>query len=637
MLTGSERFAALLRPANLRGLLPLILIVVALETGTAKIGVCETGGSLDALGTTADTLIEQLGSQSYATRLRARESLQRMGLEAFDELHAAQYHPDSEIAMTARHLVSSLLVSWSKETDPEQVREILHEYGAQTEDERRARIAMLAELPKHEGLAALVRLTRFETSLALSRVAALSLMRQTIAEDETAHRVEQIQLGLGQGDRAPVIWLAAYADDLKTGVVDAKRWDKLIDQQRQQLDTASAVQTTRPSILELVRVCANQAWLRGQTDDAQQLVEKHLDLVTPTTRELSEACRWAIKTGLYSTVLELRNRHTQLFDAQPMLLYSAAEALNASHDPEGGEALAVRALGTQPIPSDLETQEKWSPNDLAERAQSHREIADHLQSRGLFDWAEAEYRMIIDRLDIVSMPSTSARISLAQMLGDLLQHQQVVDVLTPLVNRISSDDQFRNQLNFQHRNLDAMRSMIHWHGALAKIEQGEIEQAKPMLEKALRIDPTNIDILIDMYRLEQDDPQWTQQTETLIKMSTRDTQKLIDERETQLRRPGQFFGMGGSLADLLNQYAWLVSNTQGDYARALRYSRRSLELLPNEPAQLDTLARCYYAVGDFQNAYATQVKAVQLMPHSPPMLRQLELLEKAAQADLPKQ
>ena len=97
-------------------------------------------------------LIEQLGADSYATRLRAKESLQRIGLEAFDQLHEAQFHPDSEIAMSARFLISSLLVSWSKESDPPEVRDTLLEYGACSESERSSRIDRLAEFPNRIGL-----------------------------------------------------------------------------------------------------------------------------------------------------------------------------------------------------------------------------------------------------------------------------------------------------------------------------------------------------------------------------------------------------------------------------------------------------------------------------------------------------
>ncbi len=120
------------------------------------------------------TLIQDLGDDSYATRIKAMDKLQRMGLEAFDELYLAQFDPDIEIEMAARYLVSSLIVSWSKETDPAEVRAALHEYGAQNETERNSRIELLAEFADRKGLPALVRLVRFETSMRLSRLAALA-------------------------------------------------------------------------------------------------------------------------------------------------------------------------------------------------------------------------------------------------------------------------------------------------------------------------------------------------------------------------------------------------------------------------------------------------------------------------------
>jgi tetratricopeptide (TPR) repeat protein len=78
-----------------------------------------------------------------------------------------------------------------------------------------------------------------------------------------------------------------------------------------------------------------------------------------------------------------------------------------------------------------------------------------------------------------------------------------------------------------------------------------------------------------------------------------------------------------------NQLAWLIGNTEGDYQEALRCSQKSLELRPNTAAYLDTLGRCYYAVGDLDNAIKTQTQAIKLEPHSGLMQRQLKFFEKA--------
>ncbi len=76
-----------------------------------------------------------------------------------------------------------------------------------------------------------------------------------------------------------------------------------------------------------------------------------------------------------------------------------------------------------------------------------------------------------------------------------------------------------------------------------------------------------------------------------------------------------------------NQWAWLVSNTEGDAAKAVRYSQRSLELSPGTAGYLDTLARCHYAAGDLDAAIATQSAAVAKEPHIPALTRQLKFFQ----------
>ena len=78
-----------------------------------------------------------------------------------------------------------------------------------------------------------------------------------------------------------------------------------------------------------------------------------------------------------------------------------------------------------------------------------------------------------------------------------------------------------------------------------------------------------------------------------------------------------------------NQLAWLISNTEGDQQEALRCSQKSLELKPNEAGYLDTLGRCYFALGDYENAVKTQTRAVELNPFSGLMSKQLELFREA--------
>jgi len=583
-------------------------------------------------------LIEQLGHPSYAARLRARESLERLGLQAFDDLHAAQYLPDVEVATAARYLVSSLLVSWSTESDPPGVREALHEYGAQSETERQTRMDRLAELPGRQGLPALVRLARFETSLKLSREAALAVMRAPMIEDAAARKsqAETIREVLGRNERQAAQWLRVYAEDLEQGEYAAEKWEALVAEQRQTVDQGGDSLTTRPAVLELIRVCATRAVAAGKRDAALALVSANLDLVPPRSLEVLDACSWAIDNNMHALVLQLHQRNPELFARQPILLYGAAEALLATGAGEpAADELAAQAAAIDPLPPEgSEQAARLSPKALEELAYRHREIGRELESRGLFRWAEREYRHIIDAMPIDTLIAAAARTHLATMFGDLLRYQEGYETLQPLIQRAEEDQTFARRLQSQFINVNRMKStMLYYRGLVeAKAEAAEQRQAaQQTLLAALELDPINVDILIAMYRLDGDQ-RWRDDVRGRIHSIASTFDNQIEVVSQQIRLRVHFPDMSDRLAEHYNQYAWLISNTEGDQQKALQYSLRSLELSPDEPALLDTAGRCYFAVGDLENALRVQRRAVKVMPHSPPLTRQLAEFEAAAQA-----
>jgi tetratricopeptide (TPR) repeat protein len=579
-------------------------------------------------------LIEQLGSDSYATRVRAKEMLQRIGLEAFDQLHLAQFHPDSEIAMTARFLISSLLVSWSKESDPAEVRDTLLEYGALGESERSSRIDLLAEFPNRVGLPALVRIANYERSLRLGRRAAIALMQQPLEADPVASRrhSEQILANLADNDRQTTDWLRAYAEDLASGGYSSDRWRRLIDEQRLAVDTAATQQASRASVLELVQVCASRAALAGLQEEAISLATEHLDLIPPTSRGLIEACSWAIDHGLHPFVLELRRQHSRMFDKQAILLYGAAEAEKVAGNDAEADRLAMQASQINPLPNaapDDANNAARQPKEVEEAAKAHREIANLLVERGLFHWAEREFRLIIDSLDLESLPSVWARSDLAQLLGDLERHRDVVDLLRPLIDRLERDAKLKQQLLAMTMfSYSQIRSSADYHQAMDLIQSGKVDEARPILVNAFQLYPANVDILITMYRLDGDET-WRNLVQKMLQTTVREVDLSIQTLREHSKRLGEQLNI--DLGYQLNQFAWLVSNTEGDQRKALNYSLESLEI-ETDAARLDTCARCYYAVGELENAIRVQKRALKLMPHSPPLARQLAMFESALSA-----
>ena len=594
-------------------------------------------------------LIEKLGSDSYATRLRARNQLKTYGLEAFDALREAQNHDDSEILSAARYLISSLQVSWSKETDPREVREILLEYGAQTEPERLARIELLGRLRDGRGIEALTRLARFDRSVPLSRRAAMLVLQQPMAADRAsrirlADGIEQV---IGENRRDATRWLLAYAQDLRDGQYSTQRWRDIVRQQRQTVDSASNTAVTSSSVMRLIRVLASRAIAEDLTDSARQLVMEHIDLVSPTTRDLSEHSAWSIRKGLFPVVLSLYQRHKNTFSDNAELLYSAAQAYEETGETEQAERLAADAILINPLPEiaadqpgeGAQNKPALSDHELQEIAYAHHQVAALLKNRGRFKWSERENRAVIKHCDIETIVGVSARQELARMFSEQLRHDDASEVLLPIADRLAKDRLYRSKMSRWTISLSRIRSLYEYESGLSILKnqdrtQENLNQVKQKLQLAYRFDNDNIDILIRMYRL--DDPDDRDWKPTVLKQLNQNKQSL--ERQITLtesrKRSLPINEFREELGELYNQYAWLVSNTEGDFERALKCSLDSIQFLEaNEldqrAARLDTCARCYFAIGNVNQAIEMQKQALAIDRYSPAMLRQLNEFESA--------
>lgn len=230
-----------LRIAPRRAVIGIVLVCVVFVPSSHWIAATELTGNVDTANESSDQmiqkLIEKLGSDSYATRIRARNQLKTFGLEAFDALREAQNHDDSEILSAARYLISSLQVSWSKDSDPKEVREILFEYGAQSESERLGRIELLGGLRGQMGVEALARLARFDRSVPLSRRAAMLVLKQPLGREKVGRQrlADQIESVIGENQRDASQWLLAYAKDLRDGSYSQDRWRELVRLQRKKV------------------------------------------------------------------------------------------------------------------------------------------------------------------------------------------------------------------------------------------------------------------------------------------------------------------------------------------------------------------------------------------------------------------
>jgi tetratricopeptide (TPR) repeat protein len=565
-------------------------------------------------------LIDQLGAEDFAVREKAQSDLATFGLAAFDALHTAQNHNDPEIALRSRYLVRSMSVRWFQESDSRDVVSILKGYGDLTEPERKNRMDRLAALPKGEGIPALCRLSRFETIDSLSKYAAIKILEQPLATDpeQQAKLRETIAAVVGTSKRPTAVWMRLYAKTLGDPASALAEWDQATKAESDVLEK-NPDRTHRDIVRDLYRFQVQLLKDLKRDDEAIAVIRRTFSLLDGTMEQVTEVADWLFEREAWEVVLELNERFAGTFQENPLLLYRLAETHLKLKQPQKAEELAAQALAMKP-----------------ENTEEHIRTGYVLQEdRGLVDWAEREYREVIKNSPAGTVPEFKARFRLAEMLHDMARELPAAETLQPVCDLLAKDEAARQTCIRAQRDPAGVISRMNYFFAMHFHEAGDAAKERQHLQSAIDSDPTDADVLIAMHRLPGADEAWKKMTAEKIKTTADDFHadvvgiKQMLEMTTSEQARVQF---QEQLALACNQYAWLVGNTIGDYDEAVKLSHLSLEMVPNYAGYLDTLGRCYYTKGDFQNAVKYQSEAVKFSPYSGQIRRQLELFQKALAA-----
>jgi tetratricopeptide (TPR) repeat protein len=561
-------------------------------------------------------LIRQLGSPQFAVRRTAAIELRQIGAEAFDLLNAATDDADLEVAASARYLLRQISVRWVRSEDSATVRGLLHEYGDRPDATRLLHVEMLARLSGGEGVAALCRIARYDRSPLVSRTAALEIIRPR--EDATQRIVldpDTSARELGDSSRVAAAWLRQYIEQQRDPAASVAPWQKFVDEENAKREegtdetTSDIVSGLVWNLADLHRQLDNQKMLSSAVD---RMIELDADESSDTTTRL---LAWLTKHKSWQAVDEMLAKHQPRLLQSKRALYYAALARAQQGKKELAEELAQKAAALEP------------QTPLESFITAHQDLEEHSQ----FEWAVREYRRLVDREPVASREGIFARVYLANMLHDYEKHQQAADALEPLVKAVQGEGrvgQFYSKLqdDYEERGLalpkaDALAARMHYYRAGQYREEGDRRREQDELELAIRFDPTDADVLIAMYRLSDADEKWRESTRRRIRDLAQSFQQEIDADPSD---PSAY-----------NQWAWLISNTEGDFQKAIRYSHRSIELIPSTAGEaagggfLDTLGRCYYAAGDYENAVKYQRQAIEKVDYMQVMHRQLAHFEKA--------
>ncbi len=589
-------------------------------TGLVRIGVASLlaafTAAAGAAGPTDDRiadLIRQLGDPHYGRRERAAAELDSLGAAAIDQLlAAAEMSDDLEVALRASWLVESIPVD--DPGDASAARSLLQGYKTKTLAERVVTMHWLLRLDDDTGISPLARIARLDRDPTASRVAAALLAREWTPGDPFWPGIaERIAMALGSSQRPTSRLLASLVAFSQADSVDGRRAAR--DAAREVvalLDRSRPADVTTAGDSEVDESDSSAAITRDLGRTTQRLFERSLVLMLIETGDVEEAR--GILRGVFAEFLAQGGDDTlqTASNLADTLIWAAAHGLPDVVDDlpaEGHDdvrehfilrfarAVCERTRGNDTVAEQLAR---------ATFEQEGMSFVDRLragillQKWGAGDWASREYTAVVDDNEAPAQQQVLASVMYAEFLHDRGRDGEAAGVL----DRLVGDDAGERAPALRQLDRDPAqtRARADYFRACAAAAAGDTAAQRRALEAAAGGAAPDVDALIALYHLPNNTPEQRQAT--------------LDRIQAALARMEEEIQQVPEDPNTYNEYAWLVSNTEGDFAKALRYSKRSLRDSFDNASYLDTLAHCHAAAGNLAAAIRTQRLAMRHEPHN---------------------
>jgi tetratricopeptide (TPR) repeat protein len=558
-------------------------------------------------------LIRQLGDPQYGRRERAAAELDSLGAAAIDQLlAAAEMSDDLEVALRASWLVESIPVD--DPGDAAEARSLLQGYKAKPLAERVVTMHWLLRLDDDAGITPLTRIARLDRDAAASRVASALLAREwTPGHPAWPGIAERVTMALGGSQRPTARLLASLVAFSQADSVEGRL--AALDAAR---DVVALLDRSRPADVDAAgkptgEESDNSAAITGDLGRAtQRLFERSLVLMLVETGRTEEA-RGMLRTVF--TEFLARGGDDTLQTASNIadtLVWAAAHGLPEAVDdlPADGSKEVVEHFIVQFAKAICE---RTRGNDVAAEQVARHTFENQglgfvdrlragilLQKWGAGDWASREYTAVVDDNEAPAQQQVLASVMYAEFLHDRGRDDEAAGVL----DRLVGDDAGEREPALRQLDRDPAqtRARADYFRACAAADAGDTVAQRLALEASAGVEAPDVDALIALYHLPDNTPEQRQSTLDRIHAAV----ARMEEKIRQVPEDPNTY----------NEYAWLVSNTEGDFAKALRYSRRSLRDSFDNASYLDTLAHCQAAVGNLTAAIRTQRLAMRHEPHN---------------------
>ena len=333
----------------------------------------------------------------------------------------------------------------------------------------------------------------------MSKQAALELLGSvTPGKEPDARLAETIQKALGNCRRPVAAWLLTYTRMAKDPAAAAAAWTKLVEAEEALLKSGSS-ETSSEIVAAMLRF--QVAWLKktGRNDEAVAAIRRLIRLDVGDADSLIELVHWLNNQKAWEAVDELAARRTPQLGSVPMFRYAIAESQMLRGNKEKAEKLAAEVLAVNPGKDD---------NALT----SHAVTAYVLRLRGLFAWAVSMNTSSTSRR---AMRFASTRHHLGgnaprstrqpRRRGNPAKSDRRGRRRQARGDADASPSRRSPQLGRSPRQMNFFFA-CHWQA------KGEPAKARPLLEKALADNPSDVDVLIACYRLPSKPPRSTRRS-----------------------------------------------------------------------------------------------------------------------------
>ena len=578
----------------------------------------------DATAEDIARLVAALGDPDYAVRERAAGQLEALGPRSADALRtAAETSTDLEVALRARARAEA--IPPTSPSDPPEVAAELRRYGTADYATRSRIMHRLLRLDDDAGIEPLARIVRLDRSANGARLAAALLAREYRPDDPFWPLVRpRIAAGLGASGRPAARFLralvtasaAATPQAAAVAVDDAAAALEVLAGSRGDEDDPSGDAESDAAVrLVLQRCLVDLELAAGRRDAALQRLRRMFaegwsreDAEDEGATATAANLIWAVEHGLPEAVELLEDRWAGLAIDDDVTAYAAAVALAARGERDRAARLADKAFDAAQRDGDGFTARLRNGMLLAKW--------------GATDWAIREYRAVCDDPQSPAIEFMLVGISFSELLHDLGRDDEAAEVLRSVADaRGAGADEAADLLRRLERDPALIRARAAYFASCAAAARGDLVGRRRLVEEALQRPAREVDALIARYESSADDAAARADTRLLV---ARTLERIEDEVQALPEEPNGY-----------NEYAWLVANTEGDVKKAIRYSKKSLDMSPDNASYLDTLAHCRFAAGDRAAAVRIQSLAHRQEPHNRTILRNLERFRAGAAAAAP--